>query len=213
MGGEGQTLQRCRTPLRTVTTPKPPLALVKGSAGYQVTNRQRPSPGPQEKPRSCLSLSAEASGNRIRAGCDLPERPYSGAFQVAIPFRGSISCNGTPLRTSSWTVLLEGGFVRIMKAGIYTWRIKGVLRGLARCKATVEAVDKQVKTHIALAQEENRLSRSSSGFPDTPIIALERNGVLGQTDPGFIPFAMNRTNTYPIDTIPLRRVKWASKGE
>ena len=103
--------------------------------------------------------------------------------------------------------------MRIMKAGIYTWRIKGVLRGLARCKATAGAVDKQVKTHIALAQEENRLSRSSSGFPDTPIIALERNGVLGQTDPGFIPFAMNRTNTYPIDTIPLRRVKSPSKSE
>ena len=95
--------------------------------------------------------------------------------RVAIPFRGSISCNGTPLRTSSWTVLLEGGFVRIMKAGIYTWRIKGVLRGLARCEATAGAVDKQVETHIALAQGENWLSRSPSGFPDTLIIAPERN--------------------------------------
>ena len=129
---------------------------------------------------SSLVLVAATLGRNPLTGKHLLQPiPYGAAWSygehVAIPLRGSISCNGTPLRTSSWTVLLEGGFVRIMKAGIYTWRIKGVLRGLARCKATVEAVDKKVKTHIALAQEENRLSRSSSGFPDTPIIPLERN--------------------------------------
>ncbi|GAA6754025.1 hypothetical protein Thermus77412_20270 [Thermus antranikianii] len=70
-----------------------------------------------------------------------------------------------------------------------------------------------MKTHIALAQEENWLSRSPSGFPDTLIIALERNGVLGQTDLCFMLLAMSKTNTYPMDTIPLRRVKWLSKSD
>ena len=52
--------------------------------------------------------------------------------EVAIPLRGYVVCNSTPLRTLFWTAPPEGVFVRRMKLGICIGQRVGILRGLGR---------------------------------------------------------------------------------
>jgi hypothetical protein len=51
---------------------------------------------------------------------------------VAIPLRGYVVCNSTPLRMPFWTAPPEGVFVRKMKLGICMGRVTGVFGGLCR---------------------------------------------------------------------------------
>jgi len=51
---------------------------------------------------------------------------------VAIPLRGNVVCNSTPLGMPFWTAPPEGVSVRKMKPGICIGQRVGVLRGLGR---------------------------------------------------------------------------------
>ncbi len=83
---------------------------------------------------------------------------------VAIPLRGSISCNSTPQRTSSWTSVPEGGFVRKMKLGIYTRRIEAFSRGLGPSSSPRGRCDENPNAHTRVLDGVG-LSRSPAGTP------------------------------------------------
>ncbi|MDM7324669.1 MAG: hypothetical protein P3W93_006765 [Thermus sp.] len=64
--------------------------------------------------------------------------------------------------------------MRIMKLGIYIWRIEGVFEGLGPRFHCGKKGDEKLKMHISLPHRKNWLSKSPSGHPDKGIIPLIR---------------------------------------